>query len=95
LLFRAYPADQVAEPSGIYSADLLDEDVGFLAQDLDFGAKRSWPGAARCRRYQHNRPRQQLIGLNYDTESASALLVARPGRRAERVNVTPQHEDSP
>jgi hypothetical protein len=44
---------------------------------------------------QDYRARQQLVGLDNNSVPPGALLVARPPRRAEFVNVTPQHACSP
>ena len=45
LLLRAYPAHEFTKPSYVDSADLLNQDTGSLARQLDLGAERCGLGA--------------------------------------------------
>jgi hypothetical protein len=94
LLLRTNAADQVSQPTGIDSADLLDKDAGNLTQQVDLGAEGRSPRALRRRSYQYDRARQQLVCLhNYAVPAP--LLTASSKSGAELVNVTPQHACSP
>lgn len=95
LLLGTHPAHQFTEPSGVYRADLLHEDAGARAKHLDLGTEGCWPGTAGCRRDQHDRPGQQLVGLNDHSVPTATLLVAGSSGRTELVDVTPQHACSP
>ena len=95
LLVWGDPAHQVAKPSGIDGADLLDEDASGLAQQVYLWPERRGPGAQRRRCDQHHRARKQLIGLHDHPVPPATLLVARSPWRGEFVNVTPQHACSP
>ena len=95
LLIWGDPSNQVAKPPGVDSADLLDENAGSLAEQVYLWAERCWPGAQRGRCDQNHRAGQQLVSLHDHSVAATVLLVTRPSRRAEFVNVTPQHACSP
>lgn len=94
-LFAGHVAHQVAEPLGVDGADLLDEDAGPLAGDVDLGPKRRRPGAAGGGGNDHRRARQELVGLDDDSEALVVLLVADALREAEAADVTPEHEALP
>jgi hypothetical protein len=49
LLVWSDPPDQVAKPTGVDGADLLDEDAASLAQQFYLGAERRGPGTERHR----------------------------------------------
>ncbi len=53
LLLRTDPAYEVAQAIRVHSADLLDEDAGGLAQQVDLRTERCGPCAVRCRRDKH------------------------------------------
>ena len=91
LLVRGHPAYQVTEPPSVHGSDLLNQDAGGLAEQLDLGAERGRSCAARCRRDQHHRTWQELIGLDDHSIASAVLLVTGPAWQAELVNVTPQH----
>ena len=91
LLLRAYPAHEFTQPSCVDGAGLLDQDTGGLAKQLDLRAERCRLGAARCWRNQHHRARQKLVGLNDHAVASALLLVTGLARKAEFVDVTPQH----
>jgi hypothetical protein len=91
LLLRAYPAHEFTKPSCIHGADLLNQDTGGLTKQLDLGAERCRLGAARRWRNQHHRARQELVSLNDHAVAPTLLLVTGPTRKAELVDVTPQH----
>lgn len=82
---------QIAETADINSAYMLDENPCALPCDVDGGTKGSCSRTCRRRRYQHDRPRQQRIGLHNDAEPASQLLVPHTLRQAQLVDVTPAH----
>src|SRR5215471_6179249 len=92
LLLRVHPAYEFTKPPGVDGADLLNQDAGGLAEQVDLWAKRCRLGAARRWRNQHNRAWQELVGLNDDARSSDPLLVTRPARQAELVDVTSQHD---
>src|SRR5215831_6495978 len=91
LLLRAHPAHEFTKPSGVDGTDLLNQDAGGLAEQVDLGAERCRLSTARRRRNQHNRARQEFVGLNDHAISSALLLVTGPARQAELVDVTPQH----
>ena len=95
LLLRSDPADQLSEAAGVDSANLLDKDAGDLTQQVDLGAERRRPRAERCRSYQYDGARQELVRLHNDAIPAALLLVADTSWSAEFVNVTPEHACSP
>jgi len=95
LLFRTYSPDQVAESRGIDCSNLFDEDPGRLAEQVDLGAERGATCAQRCRRNEHDRPGEQLIGLDDHPVPATLLLMASAARGAKLVDVTPEHACSP
>ena len=91
LLLRAYLAHEFTKPPRVDSADLLNQDTGGLTEQLDLGPERCRLGAARRWRNQYHRARQQLVGLNDHAIAPALLLVTGPTRKAELVDVTPQH----
>ena len=91
LLLRAYPAHEFTQPSCVDGTDLLNQDPGGLSKQLDLGAERGRLGAARHGRNQHHRARQKLAGLNDHAVAPALLLVTAPARKAEFMDVTPQH----
>src|SRR5262249_3950077 len=82
-LLRAHPANECTESADVDGTDLLDQDAGGLAEQLDLRAERCRPRAARCRRDQHHRARQQLVGLDDHTIAPALLLVTGPAWQAE------------
>lgn len=54
LLFWSHPAYKLAESSGIDGPDLLNQDPGGLSQQVDLGAERRRPSAARRWRDQYH-----------------------------------------
>lgn len=95
LLLRTDPADHVSQATGIDCADLLDKDAGGLTEHVNLRTERRGPCAARCRSYEYDRARQQLVGLHDHAVSAALLLMTGSVWRAELVNVTPEHAGSP
>ena len=91
LLLRAHPAHEFTQPSCADGADLLNQDTRGLTKQLDLGAERCWPGAARRWRNQHHRAWQELVSLNDHAIASVLLLMTGPARKAEFVDVTPQH----
>lgn len=95
LLLWTNTADKVAQAAGVDSANLLHEDTGRLAQEVDLRTEGGSPRAVRCGRYEYYRAGQQLVCLDDHPISAALLLVTRSTRGAELVNVTPEHACSP
>ena len=91
LLLRVHPAHEFTKPPGIDGTDLLNQDAGGLAEQVDLWAERCRLSTARRWRNQHNRAWQKLVGLNDHAISSALLLVTGPAREAELVDVTPQH----
>jgi hypothetical protein len=58
LLLWTKTADKVAQAAGVDSANLLDEDTGRLAQEVNLRTEGGSPRAARCRRYEYYRAGQ-------------------------------------
>ena len=46
LLFWAYPAYELTEPSGVDGPDLLNQHAGGFPEQVDLGTERGRPGAA-------------------------------------------------
>lgn len=95
LLFGRHPADQVSQAADVNGTHLLEEDFRMLTKHVYLWPERSMPGAARRRRYQHNRPGQKLIGLDHDAKTLTLLLMALSPGHPDLVDVTPEHADSP
>jgi hypothetical protein len=95
LLFGRHPADQVSQAADVNGTHLLDEDFRMLAKYVYLWPERSKPGAARRRRYQHNRPRQKLISLDHYAKTLTLLLMALSPGHPDLVDVTPEHAGSP
>jgi hypothetical protein len=91
LLLRVHPAHEFTKPPSVDGTDLLNQDAGGLAEQVDLWAERCRLSAARRWRNQHNRAWQELVGLNDYAISSALLLVTGPARQAELVDVTPQH----
>ena len=91
LLLRAYPAHEFTKPPRIDSAGLLNQDTGGLTEQLDLRSEGCRLGAARRWRNQYHRARQEFVGLNDHAIAPALLLVTGPTRKAEFVDVTPQH----
>src|SRR5215470_9423393 len=85
LLFRVHPAHELTKPPGVDGTDLLNQDAGGLAEQVDPGAERCRLGAARRRRNQHNRAWQEFVGLNDYAIPSALLLVTGSARQAELV----------
>ena len=95
LLLWSHPAHKVAQAACVDCANLLHEDAGDLAQQVDLRPERRGSCAARCRGYEHYRAGQQLVGLDDYTVSAAMLRTTRSACKAERVNVTAEHACAP
>ena len=91
LLLRAHPAHEFTKPPCVDGADLLNQDTGGHTKQLDLGPERCRLRAARCWCNEHHRARQEFIGLNNHAVASTPLLVTGPARKAELVDVTPQH----
>jgi hypothetical protein len=88
-------ADEGTQTPAVHRSDLFDENFGRLARHVHLGAKRRGPSTARRRGDEHNRAREELIGLNDDAESLLALFVADPLGQPEPIYVTAEHEELP
>ena len=80
LLLRAQATGELAETLDVHSAQLLDEDVGGLAANLELGPERRRRGAARCWRDDRGRDAKKLICLD-DDPAAGPCLLAPAARR--------------
>jgi hypothetical protein len=78
LLLRADPADKVSQAACVDCADLLDEDACDLTEQVNLRAERRGPRAARCRSYEYDRARQQLVCLNDHAVTAAFLVMTSP-----------------
>jgi hypothetical protein len=95
LLLRTDPADKVSQAAGVDSADLLDKDAAGLTEQVNLRTERRGPCVVRCRSYEYDRARQQLVRLHDHAVSAALLLMTSSAWGAELVNVTPEHACSP
>lgn len=86
---------EAAEAPDVDGADLLDENASDGATDVDLGPKRSRLGARRRWRHEHNRPREERVGLHNYAEAAPSLFVAHAFGKSQREDVTPAHGGSP
>ena len=91
LLLRTHPAHEFTKLSWVDRADLLNQNTGSLTEQLDLRSERCRLGAERRWRNQHHRARQEFVGLNDHAIAPALLLVTGPTRKAEFVDVTPQH----
>lgn len=67
--------DQLAQPPGVYGADLLNENAGGFAFDLGFGSERCRSSASRCRGDDDYRSGAELVCLNHHGKAISVLFV--------------------
>jgi hypothetical protein len=88
-------AGEVTKPLRVDGTDLLDENASRSATDVDFGPKRRRLGARRRWCHQHNRPREERIGLHNDAKAAPSLFVAHAFGGSQGKDVTPAHEGAP
>jgi hypothetical protein len=95
LFFRCEMADKVTESTEVNRTDLLNEHPSEIAFDVDLGPKRRRLGTGRCGCHQHHRPWKEGIGLHYDTESTTSLLVPNSLGESQGGDVTPAHGGSP
>lgn len=75
--------------------DLLDQDASRVILDRDLGSKRGWSGARRRGRDDDHRSRQQLVGLDDNSESVAVLLPADTLGQSQAVDVTAAHAATP
>jgi hypothetical protein len=94
-LIRCDVTRDCAESSGVYGAELFDEDSGHLPLDLDLRPERSSPGTARCRRDDDNRSGHELVGPHYDSEAVAVLLMTDALREKKAVDVTVDRASPP
>jgi transposase-like protein len=94
LVGRQQP-DAAAEPMDVDRADVLDEHPHRGAGHLDLGSERGRSGAPRRRCVEHDRPRQELVGLHHHAVALAVLLVARALGNPEAVHLTPAHATTP
>jgi len=86
---------EVAEALDIDGTDLLDEYASGSAIDVDLGPKRRRFGARRRWRHEHNRPREERVGLHHYAKAAASLLVAYAFGKSQGDDVTAAHGGSP
>ena len=95
LLLRCEMTGKVTEALDVDGTDLFDENASSGAVDVDPWPEGRRPGARRRRRNQHDRTRQESVGLHDDTEAKPSLLVSHTFGQPESEDVTPTHGDSP
>jgi hypothetical protein len=95
LLLGAHVADQIAESAGVDRPDLFDEHPGCLAQQIDLWAEGGSTGTRGCGRHEHHRPREELVGLDDYSVTATMLLMTSTAGRTKLVDITPEHACSP
>ncbi len=88
-------SNSVAEASSINRTELLDEHPCGGVGNRDFWSKRRRSGAARCGSDDHDRARQELVGLHDDAVAGAMLFVANALGQSESVDLTPAHEVTP
>ena len=86
---------EVAEALDVDCTDVLDENASCSAINVDLGPKRRRFGARRRWRHEHNRPREERVGLHNYAKPAPALLAAHTSRKSQGEDVTPAHAGSP
>jgi hypothetical protein len=69
-------AGAVTEVLDVDGSDLFDENPSSGAVNVDLWPERRRPGARRCRRNEHDRPREEGVGLHDDTEATPSLFVS-------------------
>ena len=87
--------DPLAQTLDVDRSELLDEDPCDSATNFDLGSERSWTGAARCWCHDHDRPRQEFIGLHHDRAPLAGLLMSDALRYAKSVHLTAPHASTP
>ena len=88
-------AREVTESLKVNGTDLLDEDAGGGAVDVDLGSEGGWFGAGGCWCHQHHGSWQEGVGLHNDAEATPSLFVADTFGESQGKDVTPAHEGSP
>ena len=76
-LFDTEAAGPLPETLHIHRSELLDKHLRRLALHLNRRTKRRLASAARCRSDDHDRPRQELVGLHHDSVTNPVLLMAQ------------------
>jgi hypothetical protein len=75
-LFGAEVPGKIAKSGGVHCTDLFHQNPGPIASDVDLGTEGSRSGRTRRGSNEHDRSRQELVGLNDDAESVSVLFVS-------------------
>jgi hypothetical protein len=95
LLFWADVPDHFPESACVDNPYLFDEHSRCLPEQIDLWAERGGSGTPGSGRDEDDRPRQELVGLNDHSVSATALFMASAAGRAKLIHVTPEHACSP
>ncbi len=95
LLLRCQMAGEVTEAPEVGGTDLLDKHPSEGAIDVDLRPERRRLGARRRRGHQHDRPREEGVGLHYDAKARPALFVSHALGESQTEDVTAAHGDSP
>jgi hypothetical protein len=69
-------AGQFSEASRVHGPYLLHKYPSGLSSDVGFRAERRWTGACRCGSHKDDRPREELVGLDYDAVTVAVLLMS-------------------
>lgn len=88
-------SDEVAQPADVNGSHLLHEYPSRLVKYLDFRAERGGASASRGRCDQDDRTREELIGLDDNPESVTALLMTDTLWDLQAVHVTAEHAGTP
>jgi hypothetical protein len=95
LLLWANLTDEFAESACVDCPDLFDENPGCFAEQVYLRAERGRAGTRRGGRDEDHRPWQELVGLDDNSVTATALLMTTAMGRTKLVDVTPEHACSP
>jgi hypothetical protein len=88
-------AGEVTESLKVHGTDMLDEDAGGGAVDVDLGSEGCWFGAGGCGCHQHDRSSEEGVGLNDNAVARPSLFMADLFGESQGEDVTPAHEGSP
>ena len=90
-LFGRHVPNEVTQPGGVHSSNLFHQHSRGLTFHIHFGPEGCGPGSTRSGGYEDSGSWQEFIGLDNNPIAPALLLVAGPTRKAELVDVTPQH----
>jgi len=94
-LLGAGVPDGISQTVHVHGSYLFDENPRRPTFDHELRSEGCWACAGRRGCHQDNRARQQRIGLDDDSKSATSLLMPHTLWQSQLVYVTPEHGDSP